>query len=98
MLDLDREIDSLANFKQNTPEFLRQLKKSGNPVFLTIDGKAEVVVQDADSYRKLLDLADGAKTIEAIRRGLEDVRAGRTQPIAEAVEDIRRELGVSRGS
>ena len=29
LLDLNQDIDSLSNFKRNTPEFLRQLKESG---------------------------------------------------------------------
>ncbi len=52
MLDLNRDINSLSNFKRNTPEFLRQLKETGHPVVLTINGKAELVVQDTTSYQK----------------------------------------------
>lgn len=62
---------------------------------LTIDGTAEVVVQDVASYQKLCDLAGAAKVLEGIRRGLEDVKAGRTQPLDEAFADIRRELGLA---
>ena len=35
-----RDNNSLSHFKRNTPEFLRQLKKTGQPVVLTINGKA----------------------------------------------------------
>lgn len=58
--------------------------------------KAEVVVQDADSYRKLLDEVEQARALEGIRQGLEDMRAGRTQPLDEAFADIRREQGPSQ--
>jgi PHD/YefM family antitoxin component YafN of YafNO toxin-antitoxin module len=94
VLDIHRDIHSLSHFKQNTPEFLRQLKESGRPVVLTINGKAELVVQDAESYQRLLDLAEEAEVLEGIRRGLEDVAAGRTQPVADAFADIRRDLGL----
>ena len=50
MLDINRDINSLSNFKRNTPEFLRQLQETGHPVVLTINGKAELVVQDTASY------------------------------------------------
>ena len=52
MLDLNSGIDSLSNFKRNMPEFLRRLKKTGDPVVLTVDCKAELVVQDTASYQK----------------------------------------------
>lgn len=52
MIDLANGIDSLTNFKRRTPYFLKQLRKSGKPVVLTINGKAEVIVQDVASYQK----------------------------------------------
>ena len=91
-MDLCRGTQSLTDFKNHTPEFLQQLKDSGEPVVLTIDGKAELVVQDAESYQKPLDIADEAKVLDGIRRGLEDVNAGRTQPLDEAFAEIRRYL------
>jgi prevent-host-death family protein len=92
MLDVSRDIQSLTDFKKNTPEFLQQLKKTGEPVVLTINGRAELVVQDAAAYQKLREVAEEAREIEQIRKGLEDVRAGRTQPLTEAFADIRRDL------
>jgi PHD/YefM family antitoxin component YafN of YafNO toxin-antitoxin module len=94
MLDLNRDINSLSNFKRNTPEFLRQLKKSGHPVVLTINGKAELVVQDAASYQKLLDLAEEARVVEGIRQGLEDMKAGRTISLDEFKEHARTKHGI----
>ncbi len=97
-MNLSRDIHSLTDFKKNTPEFLKQLKDTGAPVVLTINGKAELVVQDAASYQKLLDVAEEAKVIEGIRRGLEDVAAGRTQPITEAFAEIHRDLNLPQGA
>jgi len=39
-----------------------------------------------------------ARVLEGIRQGLEDMRAGRTQPLAEAFADIRRDLNLPHGS
>ncbi|WP_293154958.1 type II toxin-antitoxin system prevent-host-death family antitoxin [Okeania sp. SIO2C9] len=49
MLDRTKDIDSLTNFKRNTTQYLQRIKESGNPLILTVNGKAEVVVQDAES-------------------------------------------------
>ena len=67
-MNLSQDIHPLTDFKRNTPEFLRQLKETGNPVVLTINGKAEIVVQDAASYQRLFDLADRLETIQAAAR------------------------------
>ncbi len=88
-MDLSRDIQSLTDFKKNTPEFLRQLKETGEPVVLTINGKAELVVQDAASYQKLLDLAEEARVIEGIRRGLEDMKGGRTISLDDFKEQVK---------
>jgi prevent-host-death family protein len=90
-----RDGGTLADFQSNAPEFLRRLKETGEPVVLTVDGKAEVVVQDADSYRKLLDEVEQARVIEGIRQGLEDMRAGRTLTLEEFKEHVRSKHGIS---
>jgi PHD/YefM family antitoxin component YafN of YafNO toxin-antitoxin module len=95
MLNLN-DIDSLSNFKRNTPDFLRQLKETGNPVVLTINGKAELVVQDTASYQKLLDLAERAERMEALRASVEEMRAGRVSPIEEMFGEMREILAKPR--
>ena len=57
-MNLIQDIHPLTDSKSKTSEFLRPLKQTGNPVVLTINGKAELVVQDAASYQRLFDLAE----------------------------------------
>ena len=59
------------------------MRGSGHPVVLTINGKAELVVQDAASYQKMRDRVDKLEALEGIKRGLADVKAGRVTPAAE---------------
>jgi prevent-host-death family protein len=85
MPNASRGTDSLSNFKRKTSEFLKRLKKTGQPVVLTLNGKAELVVQDAASYQRLLQTADQAESRKFLRRSLQDVEAGRTRPMRKAV-------------
>lgn len=91
MLDLTSDIDSLSRFKRDTPEFIRRLKAQGRPVVLTVNGKAELVVQDAASYQRLLEIAERAERIEALRASVEDMREGRVSA-ADAMLDEMREI------
>ena len=75
MLDLSRDIHSLTDFKKNTSDFIDQLKQTGEPVVLTINGKAELVVQDAAAYQKLRAMAEEARVLEGIRQGIEDTES-----------------------
>src|SRR5947209_3310857 len=92
MLDVDRDINSLSNFKRNTSDFLAQLKATGRPVVLTINGKAELVVQDTASYQKLMKLAEKAERLEALQASLEDMRAGRVIPAEAMLAEMRQIL------
>ena len=42
--------------------------------------------------------AESSHALAGIHKDLDDVQAGRTQPLAEAFADIRRDLNPSRGS
>ena len=93
MLDLANDIRSLSDFKRNTVEMLDRLRKTGHPLVLTINGKAEVVVQDAGAYQTLLDRVEA---IEGIQRGLADVKAGRTKPARQVFDRLRRKHAIPR--
>ena len=88
MINLREEINSLSNFKRNTAEFIEQLKESGKPIVLTINGKAELIVQDAGSYQKLLELTERLETIEALKPALQEMREGK----GESAEKVFAEL------
>ena len=94
MLDISRDIHSLTDFKKNTSEFVAQLKETGEPVVLTINGKAELVVQDAVAYQKLRQIAEEARVLEGIRQGIEDMKAGRTMSLDEFKEHARTKHGI----
>ena len=91
MLDITKDIQSLTTFRRRSGDFMKQLKKSGRPVVLTVKGKAQAVVLDAGAYQRLLDIAARADAREGIRQGLEDVARGRTRPAKEVFDDIRRQ-------
>ncbi len=92
MLNISRDIHSLSDFKRNTTDFLEQMEKTGAPVVLTINGKAKIVVQDAESYQRMLELLDKAETVEAIRQGLSDVEAGKTMSLDQFDKEMRKKV------
>lgn len=56
------------------------MKKTKEPVVLTVNGKAALVVQDAKSHQKLLEAKDRMESIEGIRRGLESMKRNGGRP------------------
>lgn len=88
MVHLD-DIYSLTEFQRHAKEHIERLKQTGRPAVLTVNGRAELVVQDAVSYQKLLDLVDYAEAVAGIQQGLESMRRGEGRPAAEVFQHLR---------
>ena len=74
MLDITQDIHSLTEFKRDTSRLVRQMKRARRPVVLTVNGRAELVVQDAATYQRVLDRLERMEAIAGIRRGLEQAQ------------------------
>jgi prevent-host-death family protein len=96
VLDLKKDIQSLTTFRRRSGDFMRQLKKSKRPVILTVNGKAAAVVQDAEAYQRLLDIAARLDAEEGIRQGLEDAKKGRVRPAREFFAEFEAKHDLSR--
>ncbi|MBU4399322.1 MAG: hypothetical protein KKE86_08305, partial [Planctomycetes bacterium] len=55
-----------------------------------INGKAEVVVQDAKSYQRMVELVDRAEAVVGIRKGLASMARGEGIPAEKAFEKLRK--------
>lgn len=89
---------SLDEFQRNPRAHIERLREIGRPALLSVDGEAEVVVQSAEAYRRLLELVDRAEAVIDIQRGLRDVELGDTLPIDEAFQEIREQAARRRSA
>jgi prevent-host-death family protein len=96
LIDITKDIQSLTTFRRRSGDFMKQLKKNKRPVVLTVKGKAAAIVQDAEAYQRLLDIAAHADVEEGIRQGLEDAKQGKIRPAREFFEDFESERGIPR--
>jgi PHD/YefM family antitoxin component YafN of YafNO toxin-antitoxin module len=55
------DIRSLTSFSRNIKAHLKRLKRTGRPELLTVNGKAEVVVQNASAYQRLIESLEKLK-------------------------------------
>ena len=94
MLDITKDIQSLTTFRRRSGDFMKQLKKSKRPVVLTVKGKAEAIVQDAEAYQRLLDIAAHVDVYEGIRQGLEEARRGKGRPVREFFAEFKAKHGI----
>ena len=94
-MKLTRDIQSLSTFKRDTAKLMRQMKKTKAPVVLTVNGKAELVVQDADSYQEILEAKDRMEAVEGINRGLESMKRRKGKLAEHFFEEFFTEIGIS---
>lgn len=55
------DIRSLTDFARHARAHLDRLKRTGRPELLTVNGKAEVVVQNAVAYQRLIESLEKVK-------------------------------------
>ena len=83
-LDLN-SIHSLSEFQRNTKGLIRKL----------MNGQAEVVIQSAEAYQKLLDDQQLLETIRGISRGLEQANRGAGRPMRALLEELAGKHGIA---
>ena len=83
------DIHPLTDFLRNHREALARLRDTGRPELLTVHGRAAVVVQDAEAYQALLELAEQMETILAVREGIDSIDAGEGMTLDELRRRIR---------
>ena len=70
MIDIENDIRSLTDFKQNSSEILNHIKKTHSPAILTVNGKAEAVVIDPRTYQNMINRLSLAEDEQIIKQGL----------------------------
>jgi prevent-host-death family protein len=93
-LNLSEDIHPLTDFKRHTSDFMNQMKRTRRPVVLTVNGKAELVIQDAAGYQETLDRLARFEAVEAIRLGITAAEEGRLRPARQALADLQEKLGI----
>lgn len=63
---------------------------------LTVNGRAELVVQDAEGYQQILERLERAETIAGIREGMKQFDLGDGIALDEAEKRLRKKYGFSR--
>jgi|HubBroStandDraft_1064217.scaffolds.fasta_scaffold1447424_2 prevent-host-death family protein len=88
MIDVTQDIQSVTTFKRNSSGLMKQMRKTGRPLVLTVKGKAEAVLLDAAAYR---DIADHLDSVASIRRGLAQARKGLGRPVDDVFDELEHE-------
>ena len=86
------DIYTVTEFSRKPAEHIKRLTKSKRPEVLTVNGKAAVVVQDAETYEKMAALAEYAESVQSIRQAMSE----QGRPLDEFTAEFEARHGISR--
>jgi hypothetical protein len=91
-----KTIRTLTEFQRSAKAALQRLRKSGQPEVLTVNGKAALIVQDAEAYFRNLEELERGYEIEAVQAGIEQMKAGMGRPFGAFDREFRAERARKR--
>lgn len=83
------DIHPLTEFQRNAKAHLSRVNRTGRPEVLTVNGKAEAVLIGKRSYEQMLKAMEELETLKALRKGLDEMEAGKTSDAASFHESLR---------
>ncbi len=87
------DIHSLSDFQRNAKSYVHQIISTKNPIALTVNGEAEVVVQDAASYEQMLDRLEKAELLGSLRRALDEIEQDQGTALEEFTGELNQRYG-----
>ena len=81
------QIKPISWLKANAAEIIQELSEVGEPMIITQNGEAKAVIQDVKSFEETEQTLALLKILALGEREVED---GRTAPLSEVVERLRR--------
>jgi PHD/YefM family antitoxin component YafN of YafNO toxin-antitoxin module len=83
--DITKDLESLTNFKRNSNVVMKQIRKTGRPVALTVKGKAQAVLMAPGQYQRM---ADRLQSIERIAQSMAQVQKRELLSMEEVFDEL----------
>jgi prevent-host-death family protein len=88
-MSLAKQIKPISYLKANTAEAVRTVTETGEPLFITQNGEAKIVVEDIRTYE---ETQETLALLKILALGEAEVNRGETVPMSDAIEAIRLQL------
>lgn len=91
-------MESLAEFNRSQAATLESLKETGQPIYLTRNGRAAAVIMDPDAFERAIGFRERLEreemsTLEGLLRGYQDIQDGKVMSAEEADRRMREAKG-----
>jgi len=86
-MKLSAQIKPISYLKAHAAEIVRNMSKQGEPLVITQNGEAKVVIQDIESYEQYQETMALLKILALGNRQIEE---GKLEPAADVIERLRK--------
>ena len=86
-MKLSSQIKPISYLKAHAAEIVRTLSEQQQPLIITQNGEAKVVVQDIASYEQTQETM---ALLKILALGNRQIEAGKVQPVAEVIKQLRK--------
>jgi prevent-host-death family protein len=88
-MTLAKQIKPISYLKASTAEAVRTVMETGEPLFITQNGEAKIVVQDIRVYE---ETQETLALLKILALGEAEVNRSETVPLSDAIEAARQKL------
>lgn len=85
-MKLSSQIKPISYLKAHTAEIVRNLREQREPLIITQNGEAKVVIQDIESYEQTQETL---ALLKILALGTRQIEGGKVQPVGDVIKRIR---------
>jgi prevent-host-death family protein len=85
-MKLSGQIKPISYLKAHTAEIVRKLNEMREPLIITQNGEAKVVIQDIESYEQTQETM---ALLKILALGTRQIEEGKVQPAEDAIKRLR---------
>lgn len=88
-ISISKDIEPLSEFRRNSADFVKRLKKEKQPIVLTQHGKSAAVLMDVTEFERI---SKKMKMLEDLLEAKQQVEQGKTFTMQEAKDRVEKHL------
>ena len=97
-IDIVQDIKPLSTFKRNAAEIIAKVKETKRPTIITINGNADVVLVDSQSYQEKINALEYWANVMKIKSAIAEADAGKGIPFDKFWKNFYAEKGLSNAA
>ena len=88
-MKLSTAVKPISHIKSHASEIIREISETGNPVVVTVNGEARVIIQDIREYEKD---REGMAMLKILAMGRKDMREDRHKPVHQTFAELKKRV------